>query len=150
MISDQIWTNEWMVHYNGNGGPEGFNGWPIYMLAYDNGVWVTWAEESEKRRKKKMMMMMMMPNQTWTKCCSLNNACIHGLRAKRAKVAAVNDGFLKISLLQKIYIYIYIYIYISALRVNFSFHNENQRACSTIFHSHSDIIITSSRSWSVF
>jgi hypothetical protein len=104
MISDQIWTNEWMVHYNGNGGPEGFNGWPIYMLAYDNGVWVTWAEESEIRRRKKMMMM---PNQTWTKCCSLNNACIHGLRAKRAKVAAVNDGFLKISLLQKIYIYIY-------------------------------------------
>jgi hypothetical protein len=47
-----------------------------------------------------------MPNQTWTKCCSLNNACIHGLWAKRAKVAAVNDGFLKISLLQKIYIYI--------------------------------------------
>jgi hypothetical protein len=40
----------------------------------------------------------------------LNNACIHGLRAKRAKVAAVNDGFLKISLLQKIDIYIYIYI----------------------------------------
>lgn len=89
--------------------------------------------KSEIRKKK----MMMVPDQTWTKCCSLNNACIYGFRAKRAKVAAVNDGLLNIPLLQNIYIYICMHV----------FHNENQRACSPIFLSHSDIIITSSRSW---
>ena len=61
-----------------------------------------------QRKKKKMMMM---PDQTWTKCCSLNNACIYGFRAKRAKVAAVNDGLLKIPLLQNIYVYIHICMY---------------------------------------
>ena len=39
----------WCVaHYNGNRGPESFNRWPMYMLAHDNGVRVTWAEEEEE------------------------------------------------------------------------------------------------------